>query len=252
MSRRTGASEVKCWAGVKTDQEEMGTWPRWSSGKESACNARDTGDLGSIPGLGRSPGVGNGNPLQYSCLENSMDRGAWRATVHGVTESQTRLSTYVLCLCHTGLKESRISMVAEQKKVVFSKHEVLWMLRSELENRLLVAWRHKQIKGISFQQQEPFRGNQSDRGVSLKIKARRSISEGAGWEEDKERWWSLGKGKKRSCPPEAPSDARSGHGVILEWWAQWLRACKKVWCCWIETRNSGEWQGGPGCHWTLL
>ena len=55
-------------------------------GKESACNV---GDLGLIPGLERSPGEGNGNPLQYSWLENSMDRGAWRATVHGVTESQT-------------------------------------------------------------------------------------------------------------------------------------------------------------------
>ena len=54
--------------------------------KESACNA---GDLGSIPGLGRSPGEGNGNPLEYSCLENSMDRGAWRATVHGITKSRT-------------------------------------------------------------------------------------------------------------------------------------------------------------------
>ena len=57
----------------------------------SACNA---GDPGSIPGLGRSPGEGNGNPLQYSCLENSMDRGAWRATVHGVAERQTRLSDF--------------------------------------------------------------------------------------------------------------------------------------------------------------
>ena len=57
--------------------------------KESACNA---GDLGSIPGSGRSPGEGNGNPLQYSCLENSMDRGAQRTTVHGVTKSQTGLS----------------------------------------------------------------------------------------------------------------------------------------------------------------
>ena len=63
--------------------------PGGSDGKESACNA---GDLGSIPGLGRSPGEGNGNPLQYSCLENPMDRGAWWATVHGVTKSQTRLS----------------------------------------------------------------------------------------------------------------------------------------------------------------
>ena len=49
------------------------------------------GDTGSIPGLGRCPGEGNGHPLQYSCLENSMDRGAWQATVHGVTKSWTRL-----------------------------------------------------------------------------------------------------------------------------------------------------------------
>ena len=51
----------------------------------------DAGDLGLIPGLGRSPGEGNGNPLQYSCLENPMDGGAWWATVHGVTKSRTRL-----------------------------------------------------------------------------------------------------------------------------------------------------------------
>ena len=57
-----------------------------SDGKESACNA---GDPGLIPGLGRSPGEGNGNPLQYSCLENSMDRGGWQATVHGAAESDT-------------------------------------------------------------------------------------------------------------------------------------------------------------------
>ena len=57
-------------------------------GNESACNAGDTGYAGLIPGSGRSPGVGNGNPLQYSCLENSMDRGAWRATVHGAAKSR--------------------------------------------------------------------------------------------------------------------------------------------------------------------
>ena len=51
----------------------------------------NTGDRGSLPGSGRSTGKGNGNPLQYSCLENSMDRGAWQATVHGVAKSQTRL-----------------------------------------------------------------------------------------------------------------------------------------------------------------
>ena len=61
-------------------------FPGGSDGKESACNA---GDPGSIPGLGRSLGGGNGNLLQYSCLKNSMDRGAWRATVHGVTNSWT-------------------------------------------------------------------------------------------------------------------------------------------------------------------
>ena len=55
-----------------------------SDGKASACNA---GDLGSIPGSGGSPGEGNGNPLQYSCPDNSMDRGAWWATVHGVAKS---------------------------------------------------------------------------------------------------------------------------------------------------------------------
>ena len=62
-----------------------------SDGKELAC---DVGDLGSIPGLGRSPEEGNGYPLQYCCLENSMDRGAWQATVHGVTKSQTWLSKF--------------------------------------------------------------------------------------------------------------------------------------------------------------
>ena len=52
------------------------------------------GDQGSNTGLGRSPGEGNSNPLQYSCLENPMDRGAWQATVHGVTKSQTQLSDF--------------------------------------------------------------------------------------------------------------------------------------------------------------
>ena len=57
--------------------------------KNLPANAEDMRDLGSIPGLGRSPGVGNGNPLQYSCLENPMDRGAWWASVHRVAEGQT-------------------------------------------------------------------------------------------------------------------------------------------------------------------
>ena len=61
-------------------------FPGGSNGKESAWSA---GDLGLIPGLGRSPGEGNGNPLQYSCLENPVDGGAWQATVHGVKNSWT-------------------------------------------------------------------------------------------------------------------------------------------------------------------
>ena len=76
-------------------------FPGGSEVKASACNA---GDLGSISGLGRSPGEGNGNPLQYSCLENPMDRGAWWAAVHGVAKSRTWLSDFThwltQCLVH--------------------------------------------------------------------------------------------------------------------------------------------------------
>ena len=64
-------------------------FPGGSDGKESACDAED---LGSIHGSGRSPGEGNANPLQYSCLGNPMDRGAWQAIIHGVTKSHTRLN----------------------------------------------------------------------------------------------------------------------------------------------------------------
>ena len=64
-------------------------FPGDSNCKESTCNA---GDLGSVPGLGRSPGGGHGHPLQYSCLENPIDRGAWRATVCWVVKSWTKLS----------------------------------------------------------------------------------------------------------------------------------------------------------------
>ena len=66
-------------------------FPGGSNGKASVYNA---GDLGSIPGLGKSPGKGNGNPLQDYCLENPMDRGAWWATAHGVAKSRTRLNNF--------------------------------------------------------------------------------------------------------------------------------------------------------------
>ena len=66
--------------------------------KNLPANAGNTRDTGSIPGLGRSSGEGNWNPLQYSCLGNPMDRGAWWATIHGVAKSQTQLSTHLVHL----------------------------------------------------------------------------------------------------------------------------------------------------------
>ena len=92
--------------------------PRWlpggSDGKVSASNA---GDPGSIPGLGRFPREGNGNPLQDSCLENPMDRGAWWATVHGVAKSQTRLSyftfvpSYILIIWKLDTSKGEVSTI---------------------------------------------------------------------------------------------------------------------------------------------
>ena len=76
-----------------------------SDDKESACSAED---LGSIPGLGRAPGEGHGSPLQYSCPVKSMDRGAWWAIVHGVTQNQTRLSMHGF-LSPAGLSCERVS-----------------------------------------------------------------------------------------------------------------------------------------------
>ena len=84
-------------------------FPGGSDFNESACN---TGDPGSVPGLERSSGEGNGNPLQYSCLENPMDGGAWQATVHGVAESQTRLSDFTsTCLPVGTMRETHTHTV---------------------------------------------------------------------------------------------------------------------------------------------
>ena len=78
-------------------------FPGGSDGKESACN---TGVLGSISGLGRTPGEGNGYSLQYSCLQNSMDEEAWQVTVHGVAKSQTQLTDFHFHFqCLSGLVE---------------------------------------------------------------------------------------------------------------------------------------------------
>ena len=71
---------------IKVKTEGIWGFPDGSVGKESTCNAGNPGDEGLIPGMGRSPGRENGNPLQYSCLKSPLDRGAWWATVHGVEE----------------------------------------------------------------------------------------------------------------------------------------------------------------------
>ena len=83
--------------------------------KNLPANTGDIRDVGSIPGSGRSPGGGRGNPLQYSCLENSMDRGAWQATVHGVAKSRTRLSD-----SHTHTHTHNMYKIDKQQGLLYS------------------------------------------------------------------------------------------------------------------------------------
>ena len=92
---------------------------RWLSGKESTCQA---GDLGSIPESGRSPGEGNGTPLQYSCLGNPMDSGAWQVTVHRVSESQTQLSEWA----HTHLFMAALP-TCQSWRVGYGSFEENWL-----------------------------------------------------------------------------------------------------------------------------
>ena len=81
----------------------------WLSGKDSACSAGQAGDLGSIPGLGRSPGEGNDNPFQSSYQENPMERGAWGAKVHGVAKSQTQSRRLSISITQTNSLPPRCS-----------------------------------------------------------------------------------------------------------------------------------------------
>ena len=92
------------------------SFPCFPGGSEVKASARNAGDLGLIPGSGRSPGEGNGNPLQYSCLENPMDGGAWWATVHRVAKSRIRLSYF------TSLQPPRTSVL------LFSEHCVTHLI----------------------------------------------------------------------------------------------------------------------------
>ena len=106
-------------------------FPRSSVGKDSACNS---GDLDSISGSGRSSGEENGNPLQYSCLENPMDRGIWWATVHVVAKSRTRLkqlnthTCLLLFICKTSVKCFMIQSLKQFKLVLNLQEEVFLFL----------------------------------------------------------------------------------------------------------------------------
>ena len=108
------------------------SFPGGSDGKEPACNA---GDRGSVPGLGKSPGEGNGNPLQYSYLENPMDRGAWWATVQGVAKSQTRLNDFyftgrTLSTCaHLPVSSKRHCWISGPTLYLITSHYIIysWM-----------------------------------------------------------------------------------------------------------------------------
>ena len=102
---------------------------RWLSGKESGCKAGDVGDMGSIPGSGRSAGGGNGNPLQYSCLENSMDREARWASAHGVAKSWTWL---------------RIDTCRREWRNLLTRLELMGVsgLEQKASSKIVILWCH--------------------------------------------------------------------------------------------------------------
>ena len=124
--------------------------PLWLSHKESACNSGAAGDMGLIPGLGRSPGGGNGNLLQYSCLENPMDKEAWRAIVHRVIKSWTWLtwlSIHAEILCYGKLRFYLFlhydgSFTKSESCSVHSKMDHIWDL--ELDKAGFRFWPHTQ------------------------------------------------------------------------------------------------------------
>ena len=122
-------------------------FPGGSVVKNPPANAGDIGDAGLIPGSERSPGSGNGNPLQYSCLENSMDRGAWQATVHGVKMSWTRLSI------HTGTGQKQLTRiwrgntedVGDQFKDPSDSQQCCSLIATELYQFLVMLIQNKKI-----------------------------------------------------------------------------------------------------------
>jgi hypothetical protein len=101
-------------------------FPGGSHGKKSTCNA---GDMGSLSGLGRSPGEGNGNSLQYSCLENPMDRKAWQPLVYGVTGSWTQLNSFTFFIfAYSGILEYSRLLYVDILPKDFTKHTVIILI----------------------------------------------------------------------------------------------------------------------------
>ena len=96
---------------------EGGNEIKISLGFPVAQTVKNTGDPGSFPGSGRSPGEGNSNPLQYSCLENSIDRGAWWATVHGAAKSWTQMSDYIFS--SLGSQTARVFITKRRSQRIF-------------------------------------------------------------------------------------------------------------------------------------
>ena len=112
-------------------------FPGGTSGKEPPANAGDMRDTVSIPGSGRSPGGEKGNPLRYSCLENPMDRGAWRATVHGGAKSQTWLSTHTHTLVNVVRPEEEMRYKNFKRELLFIDYLIFHLNSKENYRRRL-------------------------------------------------------------------------------------------------------------------
>ena len=121
-------------------------FPGGTKVKNLLANAADARDTGSIPGSGRFPEGGYGNPRQYSCLENSIDRGAWWATVHGITKSQTRLSTHTDTDNENMAKRKRHDV----SNILFSpRGEFPWAI-------MIILIRYSQKKSLFYNLLNPF------------------------------------------------------------------------------------------------
>ena len=126
--------------------------PRWLSGKEAAYKAGDTGDSGSIPGLGRSLGERNGNPLQYSCLENPMDRGPWQAAVQGSQRVRHDWATNTFNFYQKHTKPTNISVLRDTNISSMKNRFVAWktLYNNGIKSNLYIyiyiyLWAHTHI-----------------------------------------------------------------------------------------------------------